>query len=548
MAVPWREAALASLGREHFDLVVIGGGINGAGIARDAALRGLRVAVIERGDFASGTSSRSTKLIHGGLRYLEHGEIRLVLEATRERERLRRLVPHLVRPLRFVMPLYAGARVGKWKLRAGLLAYDLLAGVRNVNRHRMLSASATIEAEPALRREGLRGAGEFWDCWTNDARLVVETLLSAVDAGTVVLSYAGVTDFIKADGRIVGVRVHDRESDREIEVRARVVVNASGPWSDEVAALDAPGPRRLRLTKGTHVVVPRARIGHEAAWAVTSVRDGRVMFVIPWGEQSLIGTTDTDHVGGPSTPPTVDAEDVAYLLETANHYAPGANLTPADVVGAYAGLRPLIAPEGEDVSPSSVSREEEIFESPSGLLSIAGGKLTTYRLIAAAVVDRVGAMLRASGGTDIGPSTTAERPLAGGATDVEALARRAAERNGHRLDLGALTHLASRYGERLGTVLEEIGSDASLGGSVLTGMPDARAEIAAAVDHEWARTVEDVLIRRTQLGLLDAVGSAAVADDVATVMASRLGWSADAARAAASAYVRGVEAQRRRWA
>lgn len=546
-AVPWRQAAVAALEREHFDVVVVGGGINGAGIARDAALRGLRVAVLEQSDFASGTSSRSTKLIHGGLRYLEHGEVRLVLEAARERERLRRLVPHLVRPLRFVLPIYAGARVGRWKLRAGLWAYDLLAGIRNVQRHRMLSAAETRTLEPALRQEGLRGAGEFWDCWTNDARLVVENLLSAVDAGAVVLNYATVAGFEKDAGRIVGVRVRDREAGRDFVVRARTVVNASGPWIDEICALDVPGRRRLRLTKGVHVIVPHARVGNEAAWALTAVRDGRVMFVIPWGDHALIGTTDTDHAGGPGTPPAVDSEDVAYLLETVNHYAPGAALTPRDVVGAYAGLRPLIAPDSDSVAPSAVSREEEIFESPSGLISIAGGKLTTFRLIAAAVVDRVAAALGREGRRAIGPSVTAGRPLAGGIPDVAALVRRAASTDGHGLESSAVQHLAHRYGNRMDAVLAEIRGDTTLARPLVAGFPDPRAEVATAVDREWARTIEDVMIRRTRLGLMDAAGSAAVADDVARLMAERLGWSAETARAAAAAYVEAVEAQRRRW-
>jgi glycerol-3-phosphate dehydrogenase len=411
----------------------------------------------------------------------------------------------------------------------------------------MLSAADVRVAEPALRHEGLRGAGEFWDCWTNDARLVVETLLSAVGAGAVALSYAAVVGFEKDAGRITGVRLRDREADREIVVRARVVVNASGPWVDEVAALDAPGPSRLRLTKGVHVVVPRARVGNDAAWALESVRDGRVMFVIPWGEQSLVGTTDTDHAGGASTTPTVEADDVAYLLETVNHYAPAARLEPSDVVGAYAGLRPLVAPDGENASPSSISREEEIFESASGLVSIAGGKLTTYRLIAAAVVDRAALALRRAGRTGIGPSSTADAPLAGGTPNVPALARRAAERDGHGLGLPALAHLAGRYGERMAGVLAEVGRDASLGRPVMDGFPDPRAEIVEAVDREWARTVEDVLVRRTQLGLLDAATSASIADEVAGLMAERLGWSPEAARAAAEAYVRTVEAQRRRW-
>jgi glycerol-3-phosphate dehydrogenase len=538
---------MAAFEREHFDLVVIGGGINGAGIARDAALRGLRVAVLEQADFASGTSSRSSKLIHGGLRYLQHGEIRLVLESTRERERLRRLAPHLVRPMRFVFPLYAGGRVGRWGLTAGLWAYDLLAGLRNVKRHRMLGAHAVAEAEPRLRTEGLKGAGLYWDCWTNDARLVIETMLSAVGEGAIVLSYVRVDGFEKDDGRIVGVNATDTPSGRRLQVRGRVVVNAAGPWLDDVCNLDEPGPPRLRLTKGVHVVVPRARVGNRAAWVLTAVRDGRVMFVIPWGEHSLIGTTDTDHEGGASTPPTVEPDDVAYLLDTVNHYAPAAALTSADVVGAYAGLRPLIAPE-DAPSPSAVSREEEIFESASGLLSIGGGKLTTYRLIARDVVDRVVRALARVGRSDVGPCRTADVPLAGGTADVEALAESAARNDGHGLAAPALEHLAGRYGERVSEVLAAVRDDATLADPVLPDHPDRRAEIVAAVEHEWAVTLEDVLLRRTQLGLLDAAGTADVADEVAALMAKRLGWSDEAARAAAEAYVRTVREQRRGWA
>src|SRR5207253_319807 len=348
-------------GGEALDVLVVGGGINGAGIARDAAMRGLRVALVERGDLASGTSSRSSKLIHGGLRYLEQGDVRLVLEAVRERERLQRLAPHLVRPQEFVFPLYRGGPLGPLKLAVGLWAYDLLAGFWNVRRHRMLSPKAVAEAEPALLRDGLCGAGQYWDCRTDDARLVLETALSAAAEGALIVSYAEVAGFVKEGGRIAGARVVDRLGGGEVIARARVVVNAAGPWVDRVAALDAPEtPPRLRLTKGVHVVVPRERVGNRAAIVLSAVADRRVMFVIPWGAHTLVGTTDTDHLCGPDVPPAVEPSDVAYLLDTVNHYFPAARLVPADVVGAFAGLRPLVAPRGKaTMSPSAVSREEE---------------------------------------------------------------------------------------------------------------------------------------------------------------------------------------------
>jgi glycerol-3-phosphate dehydrogenase len=548
--IAWRQTALEALAGEVFDVIVVGGGINGAGIARDASLRGLRVAVLEQGDFASGTSSRSSKLVHGGLRYLEHGHLRLVREATRERERLRRLAPHLVRPLRFVFPLYSGVSRPPWMIALGLRGYDLLAGVGQVKRHRMLSAEAAAQAEPRLRREGLRGAGEYWDCWTDDARLVLETMLSAVEAGAVALSYAAVVAFEKRDRRIVGVRVRDRFGGGETTVRGRVVVNAAGPWADRVAALDAPGePPRLRLTKGVHLVVPRERIGHEAAIVLHAVHDRRIMFVIPWEAHSLVGTTDTDHAGGPETPPVVEAGDVRYLLDTVNHYFPEARLAPADVVSAFAGLRPLVAPPpGARARPSDVSREEAIFTSPSGLVTVCGGKLTTYRLIAAKVVDRVVNLLRAGGDRRrFARSRTAEQAFPGGTASPERVAAELAARDGHGLAPAALRHLAGRYGQRTAAVLELIARDATLAGPLASPLPDARAEVLAAALHERAMTLEDVLRRRTHVALFEPTQGAAVAGEAAALMARALDWTPEAARAAAESYAAETAAERRRW-
>jgi glycerol-3-phosphate dehydrogenase len=545
----WRAEALGRLGRGRFDLLVVGGGINGAGIARDATLRGLSVAVVEQGDFASGTSSRSSKLIHGGLRYLEQGNVKLVWESARERERLRRLAPHLVRPMRFVYPLYRGSRMRPWMLNVGLWGYDLLAGIRSVRRHRMLGPPALRTVEPALRTDGLRGAGEYWDCWTNDARLVVETMLAAAQAGAVVVSYVQLTGFVKEAGRIVGATLVDQVNGSRIHCRARVVVNATGPWAGKVSELDGPGGVRLRLTKGVHVIVPRDRVGNEAALVLHARRDRRVMFVIPWGAHALVGTTDTDHPGGPDVPPRVEADDVAYLLETVNYYFPAARLEPADVVGAYAGLRPLIAPpETASLSPSAVSREEEIHTAPSGLISMAGGKLTTFRLISEQIVDQVVARLRADGDSrDFAPCRTADLPLPGGRVDPSILANQTIAQNGHGVSATVVEHLAARYGERIGDVLAHVVEDRSLGAPVLPGEPDARAEIAHAVEHEFALTLEDVLVRRTQLGLVDAEGSADAAAEVARVMAPRLGWDEKTAHREAAAYAAGVTEDRKRW-
>ncbi len=543
-----RGDALAALGRDTLDVLVVGGGINGAGITRDAAMRGLRVALVERGDLASGTSSRSSKLIHGGLRYLEQGDVRLVLEAVRERERLQRLAPHLVRPQEFVFPLYRGGPLGPLKLAAGLWAYDLLAGFWNVRRHRMLSPKAVAEAEPALLRDGLCGAGQYWDCRTDDARLVLETALSAAGEGALIVSYAEVAGFVKEGGRIVGARVVDRLGG-EVVARAQVVVNAAGPWVDRVVALDAPEtPPRLRLTKGVHVVVPHERVGNRAAVVLSAVADRRVMFVIPWGAHTLVGTTDTDHPGGPDVPPTVEPSDVCYLLDTVNHYFPAARLASGDVVSAFAGLRPLIAPRGKaTMSPSAVSREEEVFTSPSGLISIAGGKLTTYRLVAKTVVDRVVDALRAAGDRRrFQRSRTGEVPLPGGAVPPATLAA-ALSRDGHGVAPAVIDHLAGRYGSRLDEVLGLVARDQRLGEPIVAGLPDPRAEVVEAVEREWALTLEDVMRRRTQVALRDASAGAAAADDVAALMARPLGWDEETSRAAARGYVEAAEAVRRRW-
>jgi glycerol-3-phosphate dehydrogenase len=328
-----------------------------------------------------------------------------------------------------------------------------------------------------------------------------------------------------------------------------VVVNAAGPWVDRVAALDAPTAPRLRLTKGVHVVVPRERVGHRAAIVLHALRDRRVMFAIPWGEHSVIGTTDTDHPGGPDVPPTVEPEDVAYLLDTVNHYFPAAELRPGDVVSGFAGLRPLVAPRGKaTISPSSVSREQEVFTSASGLVSIAGGKLTTYRLVAATVVDRVIAGLRAAGDRrTFGRSRTAEVPLPGGTEAPDAVAAAALSRDGHGVAPALIGHLASRYGSRLGELLGLLAADRALAAPIVPGLPDPRAEVVEAVEREWALTVEDVMRRRTQVALRARDAGAAVAGEVSGLMAGRLGWDAETARRAAERYVEAVRTERERW-
>ncbi|HEX4124300.1 MAG TPA: glycerol-3-phosphate dehydrogenase/oxidase [Tepidisphaeraceae bacterium] len=370
----------------EFDLLIIGGGIFGAGIARDAALRGLRVALVEQGDFASGTSSQSSKLIHGGFRYLEQFQIGLVAEALRERHILRTTAPHLVHPLPLILPVYAGDPRPLWMLRVGMKLYDLLAMYRNVQSSRGLSAADVLAREPALRPGGLAGGVRFFDAHEDDARLCLDTILHAAQLGAVCVNYCRAIGFARRDERVVAATVEDQLSHERFEVSARVFVNAAGPWIETVQGLAGiDGPKlRLSPTKGVHLVLPA--LVREHGIFFQSPRDGRMMFLLPWYDASLLGTTDTDFTADPSLA-GADSADVEYLLEAANSIVPDAHLTPADVITTFAGVRPLLVDESKD--PSARPREHRIELQGENFLSIGGGKYTTFRLIAAQATDRV---------------------------------------------------------------------------------------------------------------------------------------------------------------
>jgi glycerol-3-phosphate dehydrogenase len=519
-----RAAALATMAREPVDLLVIGGGITGAGIARDAALRGLRTALIDKGDFGGGTSSASSRLVHGGLRYLEQREFGLVFEASRERRVLLRTAPHLVRPLPFLFPIYRGSRVAAWKLRAGLWLYDLLATFRNVGRHRWVGPTQVRQLEPGLRDRELKGAGLYYDAQTNDARLVLATLRAAAQAGAAVANYAEASALAQSDGRVRGAVVRDHLSGETQTVRALVVVNAAGPWSDAVRRLDgSPSDAVLRPTKGVHVVVPRSRLGHTRAITLFSPIDGRVMFVLPWGDLSYIGTTDTDDAGSPDTV-RATAADVVYLLRSANAFVPRARLGAADVVSTWAGLRPLLAPPERDAgTASAVSREHRILESPSGLMTIAGGKLTTYRVMARELVDRVVQRLHQLDGRPAPPAPPTDRlPLPGGeSADLDVLVE-AAQRRG--VSDATARHLVGNYGSEWAAVLNLVDKDRALGRSVITGRPELLAEVAHGVEREMAVRLVDVLMRRLAVFHSDPGHGRTVAPAVASVMGRLLGW------------------------
>src|SRR5579884_348283 len=403
-----RAERLAALRDGAFDVLVDGGGITGCGIARDAALRGLAVALVEKDDFASGTSSRSSRLVHGGVRYLEHGHLHLVFESSAERRRLLRLAPHLVRPLRFTWPVYTDARISRWKLGAGLMLYDALALFRNVGRHRRLSARDVLALEPALRADGLLGGASYFDAATNDARLTLANAIAAAEAGAVVLNHAAVTELVRTDGRVRGAVVREQLGGETITVRASVVVNATGPWSDALRRLDERDTATtVRGSKGVHIAVGADRLGNRSAVTLLSPSDGRVFFVLPSDHTTIVGTTDTFTSSSPDDVRATE-EDVAYLLASANEFFPGAKLARGDVIRAWAGIRPLLPTQG--TAPGSATREHAITTSAHGLVSITGGKLTTYRVMAAQVVDTVAAMLH----RETKGRSSERTPLAGG--------------------------------------------------------------------------------------------------------------------------------------
>jgi glycerol-3-phosphate dehydrogenase len=484
-----RREQLARLVTREFDLLVIGGGITGCGIARDAALRGLSVALVEKNDFGSGTSSRSSRLVHGGVRYLEHGHLHLVFESSAERQRLLVLAPHLVRPLSFTWPVYAGSRVPRWKLGAGLLLYDALALFRNVGRHRRLSRADVLRREPMLQPDGLVGGALYFDAATDDARLALANALGAAAAGAVVVNHASVVSLIIENDRVAGAKVHGALDGADVEVRARVVVNATGPWSDELRRLDERTAAAIRGSKGVHIAVPRERVGNHGALTLLAPQDGRVFFVLPGERQTIVGTTDTYTASAPDQV-RASNEDVHYLLDAANAFFPAAGLAANDVVSAWAGIRPLISTRGD--VPGSVSREHAIVTSPRGLVSITGGKLTTYRVMAADVVKVVLARLQRRPGADRARS----RPLPGGDfNEIETLIASAiAATDG----AGMARHLVASYGSRWNRVWDEITRD---GGEavVADGLPYTIGELRYCARHEMAYTLGDLLIRRTHL-------------------------------------------------
>jgi glycerol-3-phosphate dehydrogenase len=528
-----RQQNLEELSTATFDLAVIGGGINGAATAREAALRGMKVALVEARDFAGATSSRSSKLIHGGLRYLDQLEFKLVHEARRERRLLRKLAPHLAWPVPFLLPIYDGDPYSPLKVRLGLSIYDLLGNLGTADRHRTLSKEELLRRVPLLKADGLRAGAVYHDSQTDDARLTIENIVDAASHGAAIANYAEIRDFSmgsqKASGcpTVTTAEVEDRWSGRRFEISSGFWVNATGPWVDNIRARlpRYDGSKTVRLTKGTHIVIPPVA-GDDAMFAAI-LPGKRIFVVIPWYGQALLGTTDTDYDGDPGQV-RADCEDVEYLLKAVNRVL-REPLKDADVMGAFAGLRALaIQPAA---GPSENTREYRFHQDPwaANVMTVCGGKLTTARSLAERLVDQVVAHLPGSSPAGWAEHPSRRAPLPGGHTnDLEHYFKDAAADAVRLFDIPreAAERIVRTYGTRWPQVLEPIRSDRKLA-DPLPGSPDCLGtEVAFAIENEMALKLDDFLFRRSGLNWFAAYALRDAVPRVAEIFAEHLGWDA----------------------
>ncbi|MFF5205627.1 glycerol-3-phosphate dehydrogenase/oxidase [Streptosporangium sp. NPDC000396] len=515
MGPSYREETLRRMSESEFDLLVIGGGVVGAGVALDAVSRGLSVALVEARDWAAGTSSRSSKLIHGGLRYLEQLDFRLVREALKERGLLlSRLAPHLVRPVPFLFPL----RHRLWErfyVGAGITLYDMLDGTRTLPRHRQMSRRGALAVASGLRPESLVGAIQYYDAQVDDARFTMMLARTAAQYGAAVATGARVTELVREGTRVTGARVLDAEGGHEIVVRARQVVNATGVWTDETAQMaGTQRGLRVRASKGVHILVPRDRIALDTGLILRTEKS--VLFVIPWDRHWIIGTTDTDwHLG--KADPVASRADITYLLDHVNEVL-STPLTCADIEGVYAGLRPLLAGDASDTA--KLSREHTVARPAPGLVLVAGGKYTTYRIMAKDAVD---VAVRELGGAV--PASVTDRLPVLGADGFEAMwngRSHLAARAG--VDVARVERLLRRYGSAVEELLQLVEADPALGESLAGAADYLRAEAVYAASHEGALHLEDVLVRRTRISIEERDRGLSAAPEVAALIAPVLGW------------------------
>lgn len=520
-----REACLEEMANTRLDLLVIGGGVTGAGIALDAAARGLSVGLVEKQDFGAGTSSRSTKLIHGGLRYLKQGDVKLVQEVGRERAILFRNAPHIVIPEKMILPIVKKGTYGKLATSIGLYVYDLLAGVEKKERRIMLSKQKTVDQEPLLRRDILKGGGLYYEYRTDDARLTIEVMKTARAHGAICVNYTEATDFIYESGKVAGIKVKDLVAGTEHALYAKKIVNAAGPWVDRLREKDKSlFGKRLHLTKGVHLVVPFDRLPLKQS-VYFDVAGGRMMFAIPRNKATYIGTTDTNYQGVLERP-TVTQEDVDYLLKAVNDMFPSVNLSLQDITSSWAGLRPLIHEDGK--SPSELSRKDEIFYAKSGLITIAGGKLTGFRKMAERIVDAVAKQLTQEEGRTFAPCKTDKIVLTGGDFASAAAIPGFVKTQAKRLRPSGISEeqvsvLVGKYGtntEKIVTAcLELLANGKEPEDALLT------AELQYGIKEEMVMTLSDFLIRRSGKLFFDRNSLAPVYQKLANELAHTLKWS-----------------------
>ncbi|MFN2602953.1 MAG: FAD-dependent oxidoreductase [Gemmatimonadaceae bacterium] len=485
-----------SLEGSRFDVLVIGGGITGAGVARDAAMRGLSVALVDKEDFASGTSSRSSRLVHGGIRYLEYAQIGMVRESVRERETLLRIAPHLVHPLEFTWPVYRKARISRTKLRLAIGVYNFLAGHPSLPR--VFSGQAVLGREPRLKANELKGGAVYTDARTDDSRLTLATVLAAKAAGAITVNHAEAVRPISRDKSFWVVKVMDAALHAEFEVKATVVVNTTGPWNLNLERRWPQHKTQRRGSKGVHIALPAERVGNQGAITILSPDDERVMFVLPAGQFTIVGTTDTWTDESPDeVRPWHD--DVEYLLRAANAYFPDAKLSEADIVSAWAGIRPLTDSDSAR-NPSEFSREHRINTTGAGMINVSGGKLTTYRAMAAEIVDTVEHEL----GRKPTKCTTADVDLPGA--------------------------------ERLERIAAMLSSDPTAGGRIVADLPYTIAELRYGIESEMALTLSDLLMRRTRIAFETPDHGLACAPQVAEAVAGVASWDKYQKRAQLDAY------------
>ncbi len=541
---------LARMESERFDVLVIGGGVTGAGVALDAVARGYKVALVEKIDFASGTSSKSTKLVHGGIRYLPNFDFGLVHEALVERGLLLQNAPFLVESVGFVLPIYEGDRhpVGmpfttpggiglSFILDIGLWMYDLMAGRRNVKRHRRLSRQRVLELAPALVTDKLKEGFMYYDGQTNDVRLTMALLRTAATYGAAIANYAEVTSFVTEDGKVCGANVCDRISNQELTIRARHVVNATGIFSEKVESLTGVAPQaKVEPSKGVHLVFSREtlKLGKHAI-VLPETDDKRILFIVPWESRAVFGTTDTGK--GDLDHPTASHNDIAYLLEHLNRYL-SVNVTEADIISTYAGYRPLVKPNSAGQSTARLSRSHSVLQSPTGLVTIVGGKLTTYRRMAQDTLDVLG---KRDGVKPVHP--TENLPLQGSAgwpSQQKALAKRAVKLG---LSGEAIEHLGKSYGTEAATLLDMIEADSALAQRLINDLPYLRVEVPYACRNEMALTPYDILGRRTSITLEDRQRGLGIVNDVADLMAQELQWSDEQKQTLIAEYRAAIEEQ-----